>query len=38
MNKSIDLVKLQTQAEEEVARLRALGWTQADFARSLKDF
>lgn len=27
---------LQAQAEGEVSRLRALGWTQADFARSLK--
>jgi type III restriction enzyme len=26
---------LQTQAEAEVARLRELGWTQADFAREL---
>lgn len=38
MNKSIDVIKLQAQAEEEVARLRALGWTQADFSRALKDF
>lgn len=38
MNKSIDIIKLQAQAEAEVARLRALGWTQADFSRALKDF
>lgn len=38
MNKSIDVIKLQAQAENEVARLRALGWTQADFSRALKDF
>jgi hypothetical protein len=37
MNKSIDIIKLQAQAEDEVARLRALGWTQADFSRALKD-
>jgi hypothetical protein len=38
MNKATDIIKLQAQAEEEVARLRALGWTQADFSRALKDF
>lgn len=27
---------LQAQAETEVSRLRALGWTQADFARALR--
>lgn len=30
-------VELQAQAEEEVERLRSLGWTQADFARALKE-
>lgn len=29
--------ELQAQAEGEVSRLRSLGWTQADFARSLKE-
>ena len=38
MNKATDILKLQAQAEAEVARLRALGWTQADFSRALKDF
>ena len=38
MNKATDILKLQAQAENEVARLRALGWTQADFSRALKDF
>jgi len=38
MNKATDIIKLQAQAENEVARLRALGWTQADFSRALKDF
>ena len=28
---------LQVKAEEEMARLRSLGWTQADFARALKS-
>lgn len=28
---------LKTQAEGELGRLRSLGWTQADFARALKD-
>ena len=28
--------ELQAQAEEEVGRLRALGWQQTDFARALK--
>ncbi len=29
--------ELKTQAEGEVGRLRSLGWTQADFARALKE-
>jgi type III restriction enzyme len=29
--------QLQAQAEGEVSRLRSLGWTQADFARALKE-
>jgi len=29
--------ELQAQAEGEVVRLRSLGWTQADFARALKE-
>ncbi len=29
--------ELQAQAEDEVVRLRSLGWTQADFARALKE-
>ncbi len=29
--------ELQGQAEGEVGRLRSLGWTQADFARALKE-
>jgi hypothetical protein len=29
--------ELREQAEGEVARLRSLGWTQADFARALKE-
>jgi len=29
--------ELQGQAEEEVSRLRSLGWTQSDFARALKE-
>jgi len=37
VSQPVDLVKLQTQAEEEVARLRALGWTQANFSRARKD-
>jgi type III restriction enzyme len=28
---------LQVKAEEEMARLRSLGWTQADFAKALKS-
>jgi type III restriction enzyme len=30
--------ELRVQAEGEVVRLRSLGWTQADFARALKEF
>ncbi|AWO87811.2 MULTISPECIES: DEAD/DEAH box helicase [Bradyrhizobium] len=30
-------IKLQVQAEAEVARLRSLGWTQTDFARALRS-
>jgi type III restriction enzyme len=33
---SIAAAELQVQAEEEVGRLRSLGWTQADFARALR--
>jgi hypothetical protein len=29
--------ELQGLAEGEVSRLRSLGWTQADFARALKE-
>jgi hypothetical protein len=29
--------ELRSQAEREVGRLRSLGWTQADFARALKE-
>jgi type III restriction enzyme len=29
--------ELRVEAEREVVRLRSLGWTQADFARALKD-
>jgi hypothetical protein len=29
--------KVQTEAENEVARLRATGWTQADFAHALEQ-
>ncbi len=29
--------ELKAQAEREVGRLRSLGWTQADFARALKE-
>ena len=31
------VTELQAQAEGEMGRLRALGWTQADFARALKE-
>lgn len=34
---SIVASQLQGQAEREVVRLRSLGWTQADFARALKE-
>jgi hypothetical protein len=29
---------LHEQASAEVSRLRALGWTQADFAKALSEF
>jgi type III restriction enzyme len=31
------VAELQAQAEGELGRLRSLGWTQADFARALKE-